>query len=211
MQIVLDRPDLIAIDKPAGTPTIPDRFGSDSVHDQLERKLGQQLWIVHRLDREVTGILVFARTAAAHRLLSSAFEQRRAHKTYEAWTSGPVPGPQEVEFLWQDKLLRGKKRSYPHVAGKEAITAARYLGPAPQVGLHRWLLEPRTGRNHQLRVHLSGRGWPIAGDQLYGSDVAWRESEIALRAVALAFDREVLGSALEIRVDGLREFSLTAT
>ncbi len=196
MRIILETAEFFAIDKPAGLPTIPDRLGSTSVHDQLEVELGQKLWIVHRLDREVTGVLLFARTAAAHRSLSMAFEYGQAHKTYEAWTGGIEP--EQRTFRWQDKLLRGKKRAYAHAAGKDAITLAEYTGQAAQAGLWAWQLQPLTGRNHQLRVHLASHGWPIAGDQLYGSTVQWRTGEIALRARVLTLEPAVLGRPITI-------------
>lgn len=202
MRVLLQTAELVIVDKPAGVPTIPDRFGSDSVHDQLQRQQGERLWIVHRLDREVTGILAFARTAKAHAALSQAFEARRVHKTYAAWTTGEAPGPAGTQLQWRDKLLRGKKRSYAHPAGKEAWTDAVFDGVDAD-GHLRWTLHPRTGRNHQLRVHLASRGWPIVGDVLYGSPVPWRPSEIALRAVRLEIPPGVLAAPLDLTTDAL--------
>lgn len=171
---------LIAVDKPPGVPTIPDRFGSDSLHAQLQRDRDEKLWVVHRLDREVTGILVFAKDATTHRALSMAFEDHRVHKVYEALTEGDcAPG---TSFHWENKLLRGKKRSYVTPHGKPAITEAVCVG---RVGkLLRWRLNPLTGRNHQLRVHLANAGFPIAGDALYGATAPWTAG-IALRAVQI--------------------------
>lgn len=170
----------VAVDKPAGLPTIPDRFGSDSVHAQLQRDRDERLWVVHRLDREVTGILVFARDAETHRALSIAFEEHRIHKTYEALTEGSAaPG---ATFRWENKLLRGKKRSYVTPHGKPSITEAVCVA---RVGKFlRWRLNPLTGRNHQLRVHLANAGFPIVGDALYGATAAWHAG-IALRAVQI--------------------------
>ena len=182
MHILFEDADVVVLDKPAGTPTIPDRFGSDSVKDRLERERGEKLWVVHRLDREVGGVLVFARNADAHRALSMAFEQHRVEKTYEAVTEG-VP-PEVASVRWENILLRGKKRSYASPHGKVAITDATCLGTTGQ-GWLRWSLRPLTGRNHQLRVHLSLAGYPIVGDALYGSTTLW-PAGIALRAVRLS-------------------------
>lgn len=206
MQLLLERPDILVIDKPAGLPTIPDRFGSPCVHAELQALRGERLWVVHRLDREVTGVLVFARHAAAHRALSLAFEHQRLQKTYEAWSSGGPQAAPDSDFTWEDVLMRGKKRAYVHPAGKPAVTLARWLGPAPVPAaqrpalgdLGRWSLQPKTGRNHQLRVQLALRGWPIAGDALYGSAVVWPGPGIALRAVRLEIPAGVLGAALQI-------------
>jgi tRNA pseudouridine32 synthase / 23S rRNA pseudouridine746 synthase len=170
---------IVIIDKPAGVPTIPDRFGSDCVHAAVCRERGERLWVVHRLDREVTGVLVFARTAEAHRRLSMAFEHHDVHKTYEALSDGTYAAG---EHRFENKLLRGKKRAYVSPHGKVAITVATCLGPSDQ-GL-RWRLSPITGRNHQLRVHLAGVGCPIRGDVLYGATSTWSVG-VALRAVAI--------------------------
>ncbi len=198
--ILRDDPQWLAIDKPAGVPTIPDRMGSDSVHGQLERQIGQRLLVVHRLDREVSGLLLFARTASAHRALSMAFEGRQVRKQYEAWCEG-LPAWQTAHF--DDTLLRGKKRAYVHPAGKRAITDATVAGPAPS-GWTRLDLLPLTGRSHQLRVHLANAGLPIAGDALYGAQTAFLPNEIALRAVALTLAAGVVDSGVvQLQAAGL--------
>lgn len=205
MDILLERPDILIVDKPAGLPSIADRFGSTSVHEQLQAVRGEKLWVTHRLDREVTGILVFARTAQAHRALSMAFEHHLVVKTYAAVTGGERPGADGSQFTWKDNLMRGKKRAYVHPAGKPAHTDALFEGPAHQPGLWAWSLLPRTGRNHQLRVHLASRGWPIAGDVLYGSPDLWPLPGIALRAVRLDLPAGILGPALLVQAPAWQE------
>ncbi len=195
MHVLLQTAALLAIDKPAGLTTIADRFGSDSVHQQLQALLGERLWVVHRLDREVGGVLLFARTATAHAALSQAFEHRAVRKTYAAWTAGEPPPQAGQRLRWEDRLLRGKKRAYPHAAGKPAITEAIWTGRSA-AGLLTWHLEPLTGRNHQLRVQLAQRGWPIAGDALYGATVPWLDHAIALRAVRLELPAGSWGPAV---------------
>ena len=179
IHVLYESASIVIVDKPAGVPTIPDRFGSDCVQAVLARERSERLWVVHRLDREVSGVLVFARTAEAHRTLSMAFEDHTVHKTYEALTDGTHAAG---DHRFENKLLRGKKRAYVSPHGKPAITLATCLGPSSQ-GL-RWRLHPVTGRNHQLRVHLAGVGCPIRGDVLYGAVGTWPDG-IALRAVAI--------------------------
>ena len=181
MNVLYESARFVAVDKPAHVPTIPDRFGSDSVREQLSALRGERLWVCHRLDRDVTGVLVFARDADAHRALSMAFERHEVDKRYEALTEGKPPST--VEHRWESLLMRGKKRSYISHLGKEAVTEATFLGVTPR-GL-RWSLHPLTGRNHQLRVHLSQAGYRIVGDALYGATTEWPDG-IALRAVKLA-------------------------
>ena len=107
-------------------------------------------------------------------------EDRTVRKTYLAHTTGDAPGPAVTTLRWEDRLLRGKKRAYAAPHGKEAVTDAVFERVSQ--GVLTWTLRPKTGRNHQLRVHLASRGWPILGDALYGSTVAW-PAGIALRAV----------------------------
>jgi tRNA pseudouridine32 synthase/23S rRNA pseudouridine746 synthase len=195
MQVLFEDDRVVVVDKPPGVATIPDRTGSDSVHAQLQALRGERLWVVHRLDREVTGILVFARSAPVHREISMAFEEHKVKKTYSAITDGFPPGPIGHMMHWQDKLLRGKKRSYPSPHGKDAVTDAVFEGQNVQ-GLH-WTVLPRTGRNHQIRVHLSQSGYPIVGDALYGSETPW-PAGIALRAIGL----RCIEAGLDLRCPG---------
>lgn len=179
---------VIVIDKPCGWLSVPSRQGEEDarlcVGRVLEAQLGTRLWPVHRLDAEVSGLLLFAKDADAHRLLCAGFEHQQVRKTYLAWSSGPLPDQHRVRVTerWQSLLLRGKKRAYVHRAGKEAVTMATPLA----VEGHRilWQLCPKTGRPHQLRVELFLHGCPILGDSLYGSTLPW-PSGVALRAFEL--------------------------
>lgn len=182
MIVLFETAQVLVVDKPPGITVIPDRHGNPDLVSQLSAARGERLWVVHRLDREVSGVLALARSADAHRQLNAAFEGRTAEKTYRAVSGGEPPGPPGWTVTWDDLLLHGKKRSYVSPHGKQAVTDARFLGGEP--GALRWELAPRTGRTHQLRVHLAGAGFPIAGDVLYGSAAAWAAG-IALRAVRL--------------------------
>jgi tRNA pseudouridine32 synthase / 23S rRNA pseudouridine746 synthase len=221
--IVFENAVLVAVDKPAGVLTVPSRQGAADVRPvmgrQLEGVLGIRLWPVHRLDYEASGLVIFAKSAESHRVASSAFERRRVCKNYEALTEGADRiATLPASFVWQSRLVRGKKRSFEAPHGKLAVTRARaiarvqaaaFVRTIPDVVrpslLLRWWLEPETGRPHQLRVHLARAGFPIAGDRLYGAQTIFKDSEaIALRAVRLEFldedDRRALQltGALEI-------------
>jgi len=173
-----------------------------------------QLWAVHRLDEEVSGVLLFAKSAAAHRLANEWFEKRQVEKKYEAF-SLPVSNPSTLsqKQVWKSKLLRGKKRAYERDFGKESVTEAQF---EKNIELEDqkcavWTLSPRTGRSHQLRYEMAKHGYPILGDSLYGSTAKWDHSgAIALRAVKLDFtrckDRESLGLPVEIVVSDLESW-----
>src|SRR5262249_37266290 len=107
-----------------------------------------------------------------------------------------------TSYVWKSKLLRGKKRAYESPAGKLAETRALYTGSRPAGAL--WELHPKTGRPHQLRVHLAQHGFPILGDVLYGAKQPRDGGGIALRAVRLSLrgcsGREVFGLPEDLSV-----------
>lgn len=207
---------VIAVDKPHGWLTIPGRHGAGDPRPVLTRFLderyGSKIWIVHRLDREVSGLVLFARTADAHRLLCGWFERHEVVKRYLAWTEGSPPAIPEA--VWEGWLIQGKRRvreAGEPGKGKRARTVARFAGSVTHGGevLLRWDLLPETGRTHQLRCQAAARGFPIAGDALYGSSVPFEPDAIALRAVGLEFpeatpdQRAALGLPPAMRIEGL--------
>ncbi len=177
----------VAVDKPAGWLSVPARRRDDPrpcVGLELQRALGSRIWPVHRLDEPVSGVLLFARSARAHRLANGWFERREVRKLYQALTEGNPAGLAAGERVeWRSAIKRGKRRAYESPGGRPAVTRARLVGRRPE-GLA-WELEPLTGRPHQLRVHLAVRGFPVLGDTLYGAARAWPGGGIALRAVCL--------------------------
>jgi tRNA pseudouridine32 synthase/23S rRNA pseudouridine746 synthase len=175
-RLLHDDAQLVAIDKPPGRIVIPGR-GTDerSLREELEERLGR-LWVVHRLDRGTSGVLVFARSAEAHRALNLAFERGEPAKRYVAIVRGTPPAEQRVEIPIAP-ARRGRMR--PARPGdpraKEAATVVRLLEsfPArPWAGGALALVEalPETGRTHQIRVHLAAVGLPLAVDADYGDE-----------------------------------------
>jgi tRNA pseudouridine32 synthase/23S rRNA pseudouridine746 synthase len=184
------------VDKPAGWLSVPARLAGEDARPvlgrRLEEALGCRLWPVHRLDAEVTGIILYAKDAEAHREAGRWFEAREVDKAYEALTEGTVPvssAASGAPEIWRSQLLRGKKRAYESPHGKAAETAARPLGMVEAEGgpALQWALTPRTGRPHQLRFELAKHGFPILGDALYGASRPWPKGGIALRCVRLGF------------------------
>jgi tRNA pseudouridine32 synthase/23S rRNA pseudouridine746 synthase len=170
---------VLAVDKPAGRLVIPGRAGPGaeplpSLREELEARHGP-LWVVHRLDRGTSGVLLFARTAAAHRALNLAFERGEPRKTYLALVAGHPPAAFEVDVA----LVPARKgRMKPAPPGdpraKAARTAFRVLEAFP-AGPGRPALalveaRPETGRTHQIRVHLLAAGHPLCLDPDYGED-----------------------------------------
>jgi tRNA pseudouridine32 synthase/23S rRNA pseudouridine746 synthase len=217
---VVETEAALVVDKPALVLTVPSRLGPRDrrpcLGRRLEDRLGRRLFPVHRLDFEVSGLVLFAKTPEAHRAASRAFEGRAARKVYEALAEGADRAPAlPAAFRWRSPLVRGKKRSFVARHGKIAVTAATALGRLPAEAfcgpgvageVLRFRLEPETGRPHQLRVHLAGAGFPIVGDALYGSRLPFHRPGIALRAVELeildAAARAALGLERPLRVEG---------
>lgn len=188
LSIVFRNEHLVVIDKPALVLSVPGRFQDDPrrvAGRELEQQLAVRVWPVHRLDYEVSGLMLFALTAEAHRESNHVFEKRDVEKTYQAFTekvSSYIQGRQN----WRRKILRGKKRSYESPHGEWAETDAEMTNGG---SWSEWRLFPRTGKPHQLRLELALQGYPILGDQLYGSKVDWPLAGIALRAISLRFPR----------------------
>lgn len=164
---------LLAVAKPAGRLVIPGRDGAErSLREELEASHGR-LWVVHRLDRGTSGVLLFARTAEAHRALNLAFDAGEPEKRYLALVRGTPPPEVRVDAA----LVKGRKGrmrpARPGEAGaKPAATRFRRLEILPAPGLggpFAWVeARPETGRTHQIRVHLLSIGAPLALDPDYG-------------------------------------------
>ena len=191
--ILFESDRFVAADKPAGWLSVPSRLGASDerpcVGRVLEAQLNTRLWPVHRLDFEVTGILLFAKDAPAHSTANQWFEQRLVSKTYEAITDLGQPPIVGLPLRWEGSLLRGKKRAYESPHGKPSLTLAtpRTILALQDGSAILWDLEPHTGRSHQLRFDLARHGYPIIGDQLYGSRRIYQTDSIALRCVRLDF------------------------
>ena len=126
----------------------------------------EALWLVHRLDVGTSGLVLLARDAEHHRDLVRALVERRVEKTYLALVWGS-PRPPAGAYTWPlAPDTRDRRRMQVDASGKPATSAYRVLASAPHVSLVE--LGPRTGRTHQLRVHLAHAGHPVVGDDLYG-------------------------------------------
>ena len=176
-------PWLIAVDKTAGLLSQPGLGPkqSDSVITRLQQQ-EQGLRLVHRLDRDTSGVLLLARSADALRRLSALFAERRINKLYQADVEGALPGRGCIASPLA-RLSRQPLRSGSHPEGRLALTLWRVR----TAGAHstRLWLRPLTGRSHQLRAHLAERGHPIVGDPIYGD--AGRSCRMHLHAQALSF------------------------
>jgi len=196
--ILFENEHFVVIEKRAGWLSIPGRLGKEDPApceiDYWQKERNQKLWIVHRLDREVSGVMCFALSEGAHRAANGWFEKRQIQKSYQALveTNRQVGPPPLGQVKWESRLLRGKKRAYEKPFGKRSVTLAEFVRPYDfhGVSLELWALSPLTGRSHQLRYEMMKHQRPVWGDVLYGSTQKFPlENGIGLRAVKLSFEK----------------------
>src|SRR5919197_4619257 len=187
MNILYEDNDLIVVNKPAGLSVLPDGWEKDSQYlvKLLEEQYGK-VFIVHRLYKITSGVMIFARDAETHRLLNTQFENHEAQKTYHAILEG---NPK-----WDEKIARHPLRSnvgHKHRTmvddknGKPSETRFRVIKRYPQSALVE--AKPMTGRTHQIRVHAYALGHPLVGDTLYGAQQIYGIPRPMLHAQSLSF------------------------
>jgi 23S rRNA pseudouridine1911/1915/1917 synthase len=196
LAILFEDNHILAVNKPAGLLTMGDRTGSPTLLERAKAYLKDKyhkpgdvfLGVVHRLDRPVSGVVLFARTSKAAARLSAQFRDHTIQKCYLAWVDGRVAQADGTLIHWlkKDRLTNHVTVVAANTAGaQECVLDFRRLKTTG----NRTLLEisPQTGRSHQIRVQLAAQGWPILGDAKYGSKSQWPNG-IALHASSITFD-----------------------
>lgn len=165
-EIILENDHFIVINKPPGLLSIPDREGKEiSLKEILQQKY-DQIFTVHRLDRETSGIIVFAKDAETHKFLSQAFEERAVEKYYVGIVTGTLPDKQKTidAPISENTVKRGVM--IIHKRGKPAITDYQVLEEFGKFSFVQFQIH--TGRTHQIRVHMQYLGHPLVCDEVYG-------------------------------------------
>ncbi|MDB5828881.1 MAG: pseudouridine synthase [Variovorax sp.] len=196
LHLVHEDPSLLVFDKPAGLLCVPGR-GEDK-QDCLSAR-AQRRWpdalIVHRLDMSTSGLVVMARGIGVQRALGDAFARREVHKRYEAIVDGVLPVAEAWAVIDAPLMADWPRRPLQKIdgAGKRSVTQWRALGGVALTDgdgrmASRVLLEPLTGRSHQLRVHLASIGHAILGDALYAEESCRQAApRLMLHATVLQF------------------------
>ncbi|MDX1966454.1 MAG: RNA pseudouridine synthase [Planctomycetaceae bacterium] len=213
-QILLDDGPLLGILKPAGLLTQGTPGGIPTVEGWVKSHLKQKhqkpgnvyLGIPHRLDRPVSGVMVFARNSKAAARLAEQFRERQVRKCYLCVVSGELPDRTGTLCDW---LLKDAAAAHVTVAPPETPAARRaelrYDVVAAHDGRSLVRIELLTGRMHQIRVQLASRGWPIVGDLQYGStiEVPLTRSEVGFRSDVILLHAERLELRHPIRYDSV--------
>lgn len=164
--VIFENDDLIVINKPAGLLSIPDREGKEiSLKQILLEKFGQ-IFTVHRLDRNTSGIIVFAKNEVTHKDLSVKFEGRQTEKYYVGLVIGsPANKTGSVNARIAENTVR-RGVMIIHSRGKDALTDYEVMN---DFGIFSWMrFRIHTGRTHQIRIHMKEIGHPLACDEIYG-------------------------------------------
>ena len=168
--VLWERDGMLACSKPAGMTTVPDHVGSAhslvALAAEATGRSAGGLFVTSRLDREVSGVVVFATTPEADSRLKTAREQGRYARRYVAIAAGSLDA---ASLVWDAPIGRGKDARHRAAHGpdaKEATTRAAVVARAEGFAL--LAVEPQTGRTHQIRIHASDAGAPLLGDRDYG-------------------------------------------
>ena len=166
LEIIFENEAFVVVNKPAGLLSVPDREGKEVSLKKILRDKYGEIFVVHRLDRDTSGVILFARTEEAQRSLSQAFEQRQVEKYYLGIVRGLLPaksGSIEEPIMEHP----GKKGVMViNKKGKPSLTEYEVEEEFGKFSLVKFLLH--TGRTHQIRVHMQSLGNPIVVDELYG-------------------------------------------
>ncbi|PUZ28053.1 RNA pseudouridine synthase [Chitinophaga parva] len=165
--ILMETPDYVVVNKPSGLLTIPDRHDGElqSLRGILQKQYGE-IFVVHRLDKDTSGIILFARHAEAHKYFSQLFETRGVSKFYQGLVTGQVVPPKGsiLEPIIEHPTIKGKMATARK--GKASHTDYEVLEDFGTYSLVK--MQIHTGRTHQIRVHMKHIGNPIVMDEMYG-------------------------------------------
>jgi 23S rRNA (cytosine1962-C5)-methyltransferase len=206
--VIFEDEHLLVVNKPAGWNThAPAPFAGEGIYDWLKKREPRwaSLAILHRLDKETSGVLIFGKTSVANKSLTKQFTERKVRKKYFLLTDREIP---QKEFIVKTKLIRiGEKyvsRNLNSLTGEIAETkfsSAKIfefktqnpifenIPPSPKLKI--LCAEPLTGRTHQIRVHAAESGFPVLGDTLYGGTPA---SRVFLHAAEIEFAHPATGA-----------------
>lgn len=215
IDILYEDGSLIAVNKPAGMTTIPGNAQerSQSLAGAVEKHTGQKIFVVHRLDRETSGVVVFAKTAEDHKTMNIQFDKKEVGKHYIALVEGACCFEEKEINIPVSKSKSRSRKPALSSKGLEAITRVKVLKRSGGYSLME--VFPVTGKRHQIRLHLKAIGHPLAFDRLYGrkdplpvslitgdpDDIGRMLSRMPLHAKSIEFMHPATGQKIKIEAD----------
>jgi tRNA pseudouridine32 synthase/23S rRNA pseudouridine746 synthase len=199
IEVVYEDAHVVAVNKPTGLLSVPGKGEhlSDCMLSRVIVAFPEAL-LVHRLDRDTSGVMVFALTPHAQRSMSMQFEARRAKKTYVACVAGEVQESEgEIDLPLIVDWPNRPKQMVCHDTGKPAVTKFKRVSVTDDQS--RLRLFPKTGRSHQLRIHCLAIGHPILGDPLYSPETVTDFPRLLLHSEELRINHPESGKGLRFR------------
>ncbi len=205
LEFIYEDESILAVNKPPGLRVIQDGYDPTlPCLSAILQETHQKIWIVHRLDRETSGIVLFAKNSSSHKILNEQFRMRSVNKTYHAivagtptWTSITINSPLKINGD------RSHRTVVAHSGGKPAVTHVKVMEVFSRSAL--LCISPRTGYTHQIRAHLSSIGYPILNDCLYGRRKCHDDvdqiliSRLALHASVIEFNHPDKGEQMTLK------------
>ncbi|MCW5912845.1 MAG: RluA family pseudouridine synthase [Cyclobacteriaceae bacterium] len=198
---------IVVINKPTGLMVEPDRNQNPSLLNEVKKYLqaatgetAPYAQHIHRLDRAVSGIVLFTKKREALKNLSEQFAERRVKKFYKAITNQAPPKRQGRLEHWHRKEKK-KAALYNNPIEYSENAILDYTVTALPDNKFLWDIELQTGKYHQVRAQLASTGCPIIGDALYGSDIPYQPNAIALQAWRLVFEHPASKQVMDIKID----------
>ena len=205
--ILLEDDYILVMNKPSSLMVEPDRNGHPNLLHQVSKyikasiKKNQEVYAqhIHRLDRPVSGIVLFAKQKAVLKNLSEQFAERKVKKYYQALTAN-MPGQMEGKLEhWHIKEKKKAIIRNEHIPGTEKVVLF-YRVEALAAGRFLWNIELHTGKYHQIRAQLAFSGCPVVGDHTYGSEIAYKPDSIMMHASKLVFFHPVSHEEILVEV-----------
>lgn len=210
IRILYEDNHLIAVVKPGGILSQGDVSGDRSIMDEVKSYLKEKykkpgkvfLGLLHRLDRPVSGIMLFAKTSKGASRLSEQFRNRAIEKTYHAVVVGK---PEDEKGILLHALTKKNKKAKVSEKGGEALLEYEVIKSNGKFSLLK--IKIATGKFHQIRAQLSSAGFPILGDVKYHGSAWGNKNSIALCATGLSFETATEGKVINLKVDLPKEWS----
>ncbi len=209
IRIIHEDNDLVVLDKPPGIPVLPDHWDPEKInlYDLLNSQLKkdsipgiEKIWVVHRIDQDTSGLVVFAKNGEVHSLLNKAFSSGKVHKSYLAIVKGcPVDKEGRIDFALSTPR---KGRVVVDPGEKKSLTEYRVIEQFSRFSILE--VYPLTGRTHQIRVHLHSIGHPLVVDPIYTHHSAFRITDLKRYARIQTEERPALISRLTLHAMRLK-------